>query len=283
MTEDHSSQSSSCANVNVTASGESSSTTRGIPKSCLRNKICSDEGKALNFICRSTPGCYVVRHDWSRVSVEYSPLDVAEFGLEESDLDGPEKGSLLPELSIDPDLNLLTLINVEKDSCKSYTVSFTDECLPVRDLNGEILKAGKHSFDGNTWKDCVTFVVLVKPRHCLDLCYLPSTAVKSGMCSDVQLIKMEDVKASFGAITPTAVMQEAADALQVYGFPLDESRGPFLCSQGFGGGFTHFFSATRFAVDFECEEGTPVVAVADAVVVACSDRKRGKSIDVVCV
>ena len=54
--------------------------------------------------------------------------------------------------------------------------------------------------------------------------------------------------------------------LQVLDFPLG-GEGPFLCSQGFGGQFTHFYPSTFHAVDLECAVGTPVLAVADGVVV----------------
>jgi len=37
--------------------------------------------------------------------------------------------------------------------------------------------------------------------------------------------------------------------------------GPFLCSQGFGGELTHFLAETFFSIDFDCEVGTPILAV----------------------
>ncbi len=49
-------------------------------------------------------------------------------------------------------------------------------------------------------------------------------------------------------------------------FPL--AGGPYLCSQGGGGGLTHFaHRSTYYALDFECPVGTPVLAVAAGVVV----------------
>mmetsp|Transcript_14478 Transcript_14478/g.17893 ORF Transcript_14478/g.17893 Transcript_14478/m.17893 type:complete len:198 (+) Transcript_14478:362-955(+) len=61
------------------------------------------------------------------------------------------------------------------------------------------------------------------------------------------------------------------DDVNIYEFPLDPCRGPFLCSQGFGGHFTHFFAGTHHAVDFECPVGTPVVAIGDGVVTNVRD------------
>lgn len=37
-------------------------------------------------------------------------------------------------------------------------------------------------------------------------------------------------------------------------------------AQGVGGNFTHFYSGTLHAIDFECPEGTPVLAVAGGTV-----------------
>lgn len=39
-----------------------------------------------------------------------------------------------------------------------------------------------------------------------------------------------------------------------------------LFAQGVGGSFTHFYSGTLHAIDFECPEGTPVLAMASGTV-----------------
>jgi murein DD-endopeptidase MepM/ murein hydrolase activator NlpD len=53
------------------------------------------------------------------------------------------------------------------------------------------------------------------------------------------------------------------------GFPL--RGGPFLCTQGEGGGLTHFFSGNLHAIDFRCPIGTELLAVADGIVVESKD------------
>ena len=227
----------------------------------------------------------MVRPDFSSLQVEETALDVEDFGLEPCILDSPERHALLPELSVDPEGRLLTVINCEKEVYKSFAVSITGKCLPARDLKEEEIPVGKYSLAGDAWKDCVTLVVLVKPLHCVDLCYLASLPVqvvsdKCGIHSDVQRIPLQDVEDSIGAAKVFgrcgAEESISTEKLAVYGFPLEEEKGPYLCSQGFGGAFTHFFKATRYAVDFECFEGTPVVAIADGVVVECCDTNKGK-------
>jgi murein DD-endopeptidase MepM/ murein hydrolase activator NlpD len=53
------------------------------------------------------------------------------------------------------------------------------------------------------------------------------------------------------------------------GFPLGGEGGPFLCTQGFGGRGHHRGAASHHACDLACAEGTPVLAMADGVVVGC--------------
>lgn len=40
----------------------------------------------------------------------------------------------------------------------------------------------------------------------------------------------------------------------------------FMFPQGAGGSFTHFYPGTHHAIDLECPEGTPVLAMASGVV-----------------
>lgn len=52
----------------------------------------------------------------------------------------------------------------------------------------------------------------------------------------------------------------------VYSLPVEESR--FELGQGFHGGYSHADEANRYAIDLIVEEGTPVLAARDGVVVA---------------
>lgn len=211
-----------------------------------------------NYFSKSIPGCFVVRPDERNEHVH-------EF-IQLSNSDFPQPYSTLPDISIDPEESLLTVLNNHTNQCKSFTVSLTSPCLPVSDLNGLLIKAGSFTSDGLTWKPCVTFVVMLPPGYCADLAYL-SKPSSEGISSDVQLIETNDVEQS-----SAAQQQSQGDQCNCIGFPLDESSGPFLCCQGFGGSFTHYFASTRYAIDFECEEGTDVVAVGGGIVVSFADK-----------
>jgi len=52
--------------------------------------------------------------------------------------------------------------------------------------------------------------------------------------------------------------------------------GPYLCTQGCGGCLTHFVPETRHAIDIRCAPGTPVLAVADGVVVSTSHSSHAQ-------
>ena len=49
------------------------------------------------------------------------------------------------------------------------------------------------------------------------------------------------------------------------GFALG-GKGPYVCSQGHHGHFTHFYTATQHAIDLNCPVGTDILAVGDGVV-----------------
>ena len=61
----------------------------------------------------------------------------------------------------------------------------------------------------------------------------------------------------------------------LYAFPLPQEGGPYLCSQGAGGHFTHGFAETLHALDLQCAVGTPVLAVGAGVVKSLQQGRLG--------
>ncbi|KAJ9460683.1 hypothetical protein DIPPA_26472 [Diplonema papillatum] len=70
---------------------------------------------------------------------------------------------------------------------------------------------------------------------------------------------------------PPATELEAGSDVVLLGLPIKGSDEAWRCGQGFGGGLTHFGKYSCFSVDFECEEGTAVVAVLPGVVARVDD------------
>jgi len=104
---------------------------------------------------------------------------------------------------------------------------------------------------------CVTFVVLVPP---LTAIYMARTLIADSVEFSLAQLSFPlrphpDPDGARQATTPRLAQ-----------FPL-RGNGPFLCTQGFGGRLTHFFPESYHAVDFRCDEGTEVLAVADGVVI----------------
>eukprot|EP01134_Creolimax_fragrantissima_P001402 CFRG1402T1 len=70
------------------------------------------------------------------------------------------------------------------------------------------------------------------------------------------------------------------ESVPVYGFPLARECGPYLCTQGFNGAFTHYFPGTLHAIDLACPPGTPVLAIADGEVVSVEQSNAAGGVHV---
>lgn len=63
----------------------------------------------------------------------------------------------------------------------------------------------------------------------------------------------------------------------VYRLPLDTSE--FRIDQGFNGSFSHTDAQSRYAIDFAAEEGTPVIAARDGIVMQVEDDFEGAGLN----
>ena len=93
--------------------------------------------------------------------------------------------------------------------------------------------------------------------------------------SDVKDIDEPELDGSGGGgndlVTAANATRSAHAGVSVHVYPFPLRGGPFLCSQGFGGAFTHFYPGTQHAIDFECPVGTEVLALGPGVVTEISD------------
>ena len=106
---------------------------------------------------------------------------------------------------------------------------------------------------------CVTFVLVLKPFE------------RISFCKSKEKVSMDEVHISTLSFKlnshpdPRGMSQRIIPKLQVFPLRRKKERG-FVCTQSVGGRLTHFFPESYHAVDFRCDEGTEVVAVADGVI-----------------
>ncbi len=256
-----------------------------------------------NYVAASCPGCHVAhREDPAWV--------VGSEGLEEG-MFGPGVAlSTVPDMSIDPETGLLSLVNSSSKLHKCFNISVGGACLPVRGSDGAPLAVGESRDAAQRGLRCVSLVVLLRPRTVMDVCFLnapPGREPPSDADADADYFSSEegflvsDVKTWDGygplaealrprvRLEPLPLLPRPArppspspptptpTPTPVLGFPLASSK-PVLCSQGCGGHFTHFFPANFFAVDLECAPQTPVLAVADGEVTEVRDSEAAEGI-----
>ena len=168
-----------------------------------------------NYVAESAQGCHVARFeaDWV-VGVE--PFDESDFGL--------PPGAELPDISVDPDERLLSVINPSETHARSFTISVPHT---LRDSAGKALAAAVTPAADGAAPPCTTLLLLLRPRTVMDVCYVELEQWPPSIESDIK-----DVR--FPPAAP-----DLAGAPPLYAFPLPRSGGPYLCSQGAGGYFTH--------------------------------------------
>lgn len=248
-----------------------------------------------NYCRGSARGCHVVHMtaDWIVGVDAFDPIE--DFGIDPMDT---VACASIPDISIDPDTRLLSVVN-QASSARSFFISVDveeeeggDGFVICVDAEHAPMQCGLARDADGTLRPCVTLVLVVPPCSTMDVCYvrpgltLPTDDGAGAGGSGPAVRVFSDIKdLPPGGMLPTpkelSDCQPGKEACPVYNcFPLaaaaaedgDGRRKGFLCSQGMGGHFTHFYAGTLHAVDFECPVGTPVVAIADGQVVDVSQE-----------
>ena len=246
-----------------------------------------------NFVADAGPGCvisHVADPPWA-------------LGSERIDIRDYPKGTQFPDLAVDPDSGTLAVVNAQAEhrvvrgrtlvpsrrlvdgrgvvppfnnsiaasaslpihpdvsppfvpnNTQCYVTVYDN---PVLDRDGNPFPSGHSTDNDGKTRRCVTFILLVPPKTIVHAATL--TEPTSEIDSDVQ----------DWSVHPAPDDEHPL----VLGFPLGATEGtkpgPWLCTQGEGGSLTHFFSGNLHAVDFRCEEGTPLLAVGAGTVVEVS-------------
>lgn len=209
----------------------------------MNEDVCKCTG---NYVASSQTSCLVAYYNagWLFSVDDYDPDD---YGL------GPDDDP--PDISLDPDSLVLSVINASKEH-RSYFITVEH---PIK-VNDEA-ESGQAHQQKLIDSPCTTMVLVLKPSSSMDVC-------------QVVLQDDEDVRISsdIKEVEPHTDPNKF-DSRHTFSFPLG-GEGPYLCSQGFGGHFTHFYPGTYHAVDFECPVGTPVIAVGDGEIIEVQEENE---------
>ena len=214
-----------------------------------------------NYVIASEPGCHVAfrNADWI---ADVTALKAEDFGIEEKDIE-----KMLPDISIDPETGLLSVINKSLISDRTFYLTIVGSGCRLRDG-----KTGKRKLQiGICWGDdgvkrnAITLVLVVSPKSVMDVAYVTLEDLPDSDVSKIDLVS--DIKELKTHPLPKNEWYNRAMKNCVVRFPFPSTSLSYLCSQGFGGHFTHSFASTCHAIDLECAVGTPIVAVADGTIV----------------
>eukprot|EP00919_Chromeraceae_sp_WS-2016_P050309 GHVR01119309.1.p1 GENE.GHVR01119309.1~~GHVR01119309.1.p1 ORF type:complete len:351 (-),score=11.94 GHVR01119309.1:802-1854(-) len=232
----------------------------GKKKSKPKPKRNSPSNELYNFILDAAPGCHIAHYD------AFWIIGVESFQLSDFECED------IPEICLDPDDNVLCVINTCSDLCKSFYITLTHGC---KDAYGKSLKTGKNQDASGNITECLTFILTIRPLTIMRVCYLEvPESCPNGKLSIEDL----DLDSDVHTIPPTSASSSTSTIL--IDFPFPPNIGPLLCTQGFGGELTHFVPNSHHAIDFRCPIGTPLVAVADGVVVDVRDGCTASGIHV---
>jgi hypothetical protein len=197
-----------------------------------------------NFVSEAAPGCVICRIDDPSC-----PILGWEQDLDEEEFEGEE----VPDVAIDTDEKTLSICNIENITKVAYVTVYENQCLGHERYK---FAQGQTKDEKGKIRRCSTFIVMCPPLTFVHLCHVE--------IDDMMLVQVDsDVQQWSQHPNPDDSHS------QVLGFPL--RGGPFLCTQGEDGQLTHFFKGNLHAIDFRCDIGTPLLAVADGVVVETRD------------
>jgi len=236
-----------------------------------------------NYLKESMPGCFVAHYggqdDWI---LGFEAFSREEYGLSPNDH--------VPDISIDPEEGVLSLINCSERT-RAYYISLQGDNFKAFDRRRRYMAPGKHRDTKGTVHTCLTLIATVPPNKTAELCVLklpPGGPAEINIHSDISDVdvtsgenstylpssELKSLSPTKGELPPMKTTTRSA-----FLFPLG-GKGPFLCSQGQGGRFTHFYPATQHAIDFECPIGTPVVAIANGKIREVRDQETAGGIHV---
>mmetsp|Transcript_18267 Transcript_18267/g.27171 ORF Transcript_18267/g.27171 Transcript_18267/m.27171 type:complete len:993 (+) Transcript_18267:124-3102(+) len=131
-----------------------------------------------NFVMSSAPGCYVAH--FSR-----RPLPCWVIGYERFDCDDIDMSDAVPDICIDPETGLLSVINKDKTTVKCFYLSIVGQ--KVYNVKKIPFKCGVFRDKEGKSHPCTTFIVLVEPTFLMDICFVQESR-KIDLYSDISEI-----------------------------------------------------------------------------------------------
>ena len=217
--------------------------------------------RAESEVADAYRGCFLATCPLPIQDSRYSLPDWA-LGVDEC---APEEEGDGPDLTIDPEDGVLSVINGSDSKARSYFVT-VDNCAHVLSAGGEDLLG---DVSAGTRRQFVTFVVLLPPCTMMDLVTLvPKAAATAGGAKKKGKKKKASGRLSSAALQSIGVFSDVQEyvpapaagelaALELQAFPLQgsaEAPAGWLCTQASAGPLTHFaHPSTYHAVDFRCD------------------------------
>ena len=229
-----------------------------------------------NFVPKAGPGCHIARHDDASESsswvLEWEQVNPADYTGEE-----------IPDIAVDTTTAekwTLSLCNIRANDYVVAYISVFETLL--RNGRGQVLQQGSTTDNQGETKPVTTLIVLCPPTTFAHLCFIDSLPSPTGSdrqsSHDEPPFSLQDLRIESDVQVWHQHPNPSDTHTQTIRFPFDttttgstststSSTTSFLCTQGEGGFLTHFFSGNFHSVDFQCPMGTPLLAVANGVVV----------------
>lgn len=165
-----------------------------------------------------------------------------------------------PPFQWDPGSKVFAVVNGSRYPCFTY-LTF---CVDVLDRNGSPFEPGETRSDTGEVQRVTTFVVVAEPGTIVRIGRIEASLAAADLFA-LELERLMEPPLPPVMGPPGTQPQGSPEALS-FGFPLPESTGPYLCTQGVGGHLTHFFPESYHAIDLRCNCHTPVLSIGDGVV-----------------
>ena len=243
-------------------------------------------GVQTNLYLPGAPGCHCVagrnQPPWMRL--RHRAIAANDGECHQS----AESNGVVVEMV--PSGGSLSIMQIRNPTSQPMAAYISSSCergaglLNFRAQTGESLEVGEarvpaasfaHEGAATRLVDCITFVVTIDGASIAQLCDTDPQPFASGAATvSLQTIPFEtNPLAGSGGSDRAAPPHE----LCFSHFPLP-SPGAYLCTQGCGGMLTHYFSESFHAFDLRCDEGTPLLSMADGVVSLLVDTATASGI-----